>query len=236
MLLWDKGLRLGVAILENWNIEKYAKYDAVADLLEREGCELSSDTLIRLNAHLSLIRSHGSVFGVVSDGDIRRGAHDHVVDSLSLVPQLREISGDGVRWVDVGSGGGFPGLVCASVFPDDEVVLIERSSKKCAFLRRCVAELGLSHVTVLDILFDDFSWEDGPVFVMVRGLERASVTVPVLVSRLAVGSRCFWLTGSKVDVDFDSRFHVEQIVDNWSALGLRRGTLFSIEVIEQETD
>jgi 16S rRNA (guanine(527)-N(7))-methyltransferase RsmG len=212
------------------NIEEYENFVTIRELLKEDGFDLDSDTLSRINAHLSLVRSIGSTFGVVSDPEIRRGAHDHVVDSLSLVSHMADFVSGGFRWVDVGSGGGFPGLVCASVFPEVPVVLIDRSSKKCAFLRRCVAELDLPNVTVLDILFDDFSWEDGPAIVMVRGLERASVTVPELVSQLAVGSRCFWLTGSMVDMDFGPRFHVEQIVDNWSAAGLRRGALISIEV------
>ncbi|MCS7080830.1 MAG: class I SAM-dependent methyltransferase [Chloracidobacterium sp.] len=47
-------------------------------------------------------------------------------------------------WVDVGSGGGFPGLVLAVARPDWRLMLAERRAKKAAFLRACVAELGLS--------------------------------------------------------------------------------------------
>jgi 16S rRNA (guanine527-N7)-methyltransferase len=58
----------------------------------------------------------------------------HIIDSLqlqSLVPEAR-------RWIDLGSGGGFPGLVIAAVlsdFVDGEVTLVESNGKKCAFLR-----------------------------------------------------------------------------------------------------
>lgn len=232
MLLWDKGLQGWGRFVEDLNIEKYAKIDATRNLLMDGGFLLNSDVVGRIDAHLSLVRSYGSAFGVVSDGDIKRGAREHVVDSLSLVPYLDKFFEDGRRLVDVGSGGGFPGLVCAAAFPESEVVLIERSEKKCAFLRRCVGGIGLENVSVMDIPFEEYPWSDGPVVVTVRGLERAAETVPELVAGLAVGSTCFWLTGSKVAVDFGPRFHVEQIVDNWSTQGLRRGLLYSISVTD----
>jgi len=216
--------------VDNLNIENYDKFDIVLELLSDDGFSLNSNVIARIGAHLSLIHAHGSAFGVVSEGDIRRGAHDHVIDSLSFVSYLMPFIDTGMPFVDVGSGGGFPGIVCAAAFPELKVVLIERSAKKCAFLRRCVAELSVQNVSVLDVSFQDYSWDDGPVVVATRGIERADQVVPELLSCLSEGSTFFWMTGPKVDIEFGERFHVEQIVDNWTALGVRRGCLYRIEV------
>jgi 16S rRNA (guanine(527)-N(7))-methyltransferase RsmG len=51
---------------------------------------------------------------------------------------------------DVGSGAGFPGIPLAIIFPDFRFTLVERMSKRCAFLENCVAMLGLKNVTVLN--------------------------------------------------------------------------------------
>jgi 16S rRNA (guanine527-N7)-methyltransferase len=63
-------------------------------------------------------------------GDAMR---QHVVDSLAAVPVLAGTEG---RIVDVGSGGGAPGLPLAAAFPDREVTLLEAAGRKCDFLRR----------------------------------------------------------------------------------------------------
>lgn len=196
--------------------------------LEELGFLVSDASKRRVDSHLELISTLGRAFGVVSFGDIERGSFDHVVDSLSLIPILVGSGDDGRPIVDIGSGGGFPGLVVASMLPEVEVKLIERTQKKSAFLRRCVAELGLFNVEVLDIRFQDYDWGLGPVRATVRGLERSIEMVPELVSDMVAGSVCYWLTGSDSVLELDSKFHVEQIVDNWSERRLRRGILYSI--------
>src|SRR5437868_14843438 len=74
-----------------------------------------------------------------------------VEDCLVLVDHL----GDARRLVDVGSGGGLPGLPLKIVRPDLEVVLVEADRDKAAFLQRAAAELGLEGVEVVDRRAED---------------------------------------------------------------------------------
>jgi 16S rRNA (guanine527-N7)-methyltransferase len=68
----------------------------------------------------------------------------HLLDSLAAVPAFA-----GARNVlDVGSGGGLPGIVLAIVRPDMKVSMIDTVHKKTAFLTQVKAELGLANVTV----------------------------------------------------------------------------------------
>ncbi len=75
----------------------------------------------------------------------------HFLDSLSaalpLLDRLKQ--GEPLRLVDVGSGGGMPGLPLKIAFPDIRVTLVESVNKKADFLRETVAELGLSDVEVV---------------------------------------------------------------------------------------
>jgi 16S rRNA (guanine527-N7)-methyltransferase len=68
----------------------------------------------------------------------------HILESLRVVPLL----GNGTRLIDVGTGGGIPGMVLAIARPDIEVTLLEATTKKAAFLERTAIALGLTNVRV----------------------------------------------------------------------------------------
>lgn len=68
-------------------------------------------------------------------------AHKHVLDSLSLL--TLPWAADARTGVDVGSGGGFPGLVIALARPDLRLALVEASRKKAGFLQHAAAALGV---------------------------------------------------------------------------------------------
>lgn len=69
-----------------------------------------------------------------------------------FVAIVRRLSGPGsTRLVDLGSGGGLPGLVVATEWPEPTVALLEANGRRAAFLRRAVARLGLeARVSVLE--------------------------------------------------------------------------------------
>ncbi len=71
------------------------------------------------------------------------GTH-HVLDALAVLPHLPP--GDRLRLLDVGSGGGVPGIPLAIARPSWQVVLLDASQKKGAFLQQATIELGLANV------------------------------------------------------------------------------------------
>lgn len=68
---------------------------------------------------------------------------------------LEHCDGPVRRYVDVGSGGGFPGIVAAVLFPEWEIALIESHGRKAALLREIAASLGLASVAVLHARAED---------------------------------------------------------------------------------
>ncbi|MBI3748841.1 MAG: 16S rRNA (guanine(527)-N(7))-methyltransferase RsmG [Chloroflexi bacterium] len=68
----------------------------------------------------------------------------HVVDSLTAVPLLRELRID--RFLDLGSGGGYPGIPLAAALPAARAVLAEPIGKKAGFLRTAIRATGLEGV------------------------------------------------------------------------------------------
>jgi 16S rRNA G527 N7-methylase RsmG len=77
----------------------------------------------------------------------------HFADSLSIIPTLAKLSSGAdknVKIVDIGSGGGLPGIAIAIARPEWRVTLVDTVEKKCVFMRRVVEELGLPNVTVIN--------------------------------------------------------------------------------------
>lgn len=71
---------------------------------------------------------------------------DHIDHAAGFVRAVVDVTG---RVVDLGSGGGVPGLVLATARPDLEVVLVDAMAKRCEFLEAAVATLGLAQVQVV---------------------------------------------------------------------------------------
>lgn len=106
-----------------------------------------------LERHASLIDAAAPrvrVTAVASDDAVRR----HYAEALELwrIARVRCETG---RLVDVGSGGGFPGLVIAAVEPELDVHLVEPLQKRARLLEEFAAELGLANVTVHAVRAED---------------------------------------------------------------------------------
>jgi 16S rRNA (guanine527-N7)-methyltransferase len=83
--------------------------------------------------------------------DLETLAAEHLADAFPVSPHLER----GARCVDVGSGAGLPGVVLAIVRPDLEVVLLEPTQKRRAFLSSVLRELELAHATVVAERLED---------------------------------------------------------------------------------
>lgn len=71
--------------------------------------------------------------------------------------------GPNQRILDIGSGGGFPGIVCAILQPDSQFVLVDSTRKKTEFLQTVVAQLNLTNVRVLwqrvETMAESLEWQ-----------------------------------------------------------------------------
>lgn len=104
---------------------------------------VSRETLERLQVYERLLRQWQKGTNLVSPATLDEIWHRHFADSA----QLLALAGGWRRWVDLGSGAGFPGLVVAICAPNREdrrVHLVESNARKCAFAREVVRETGCS--------------------------------------------------------------------------------------------
>jgi 16S rRNA (guanine527-N7)-methyltransferase len=111
-----------------------------------------------------------------------------VADSAQLVPLFP----DACRWLDLGSGGGFPGLVVAILVADRPgagVDLVESNSRKCAFLRTAIRETGAPATVHQGRIEDVLAGWSAPTEVITA---RALAPLPALLAMTALllGSSC----------------------------------------------
>ena len=105
----------------------------------------------QLMDYLALMAKWNGVYNLTSLRDPMQMVTHHLLDSLAAVAAF-----EGVKNVlDVGAGGGLPGLVLAIARPDMQVSLIDTVHKKTAFLTQVKAELGLKNVTVYTMKVQD---------------------------------------------------------------------------------
>jgi 16S rRNA (guanine527-N7)-methyltransferase len=102
----------------------------------------------RLGSYLAMLLKANESFNLTGVTDPGQAWTRHVLDSLTLLPLLADLP-EGGRVIDVGSGGGLPGIPLAVVLPALRFTLLEATGKKAAFLRRVAGRLGLSNVEVV---------------------------------------------------------------------------------------
>lgn len=107
---------------------------------------LSEAQLQALDRYLVLLADANTRMNLTRIVDTEQARVAHVGDALTL---LAFIPQGQLKIVDVGSGGGVPGIPLGIALPDCQITLVESTQKKAMFLQNCAKELGLSNVTVL---------------------------------------------------------------------------------------
>ena len=119
----------------------------LADGVRELGLELSDAQLGKLLDYVALLSKWNAVYNLTAIRDPRQMLIQHILDSLSIVPHLAPRGPSSV--LDVGSGGGLPGIVLAIVLPDWTVTVNDIVHKKTAFQAQAKAELGLTNLSVV---------------------------------------------------------------------------------------
>jgi 16S rRNA (guanine527-N7)-methyltransferase len=111
------------------------------------GVALDDEAADRLMQFLELMRRWNGVYNLTAIRDPHGMLVQHLLDSLAVVPALLRQCGDGpLRLLDVGSGGGLPGVVLAITCPAAQIHCVDAVAKKSGFIRQAGAELGLPNL------------------------------------------------------------------------------------------
>ncbi len=156
-----------------------------------------------------------SKINVISRKDIENIYSHHVLHSLAIAKETRFTHGS--RILDFGTGGGFPGIPLAIMFPDCHFKLIDRTGKKIKVVNEVACTLGLKNIEAEQISGEE---EKGKYDFVVS---RAVMPLPDLMKiikknisdkqRNAIANGLLCLKGGNIDSEIHNYRHISQITD-----------------------
>lgn len=121
------------------------------------GITLNPDEQSKLLQYMALMQKWNKVYNLTAIKNGPEMVTYHLLDSLTALPHLWA-----GKWLDVGCGGGLPGIVLAIMRPDWDFTLLDSNSKKTGFVQQVVIQLGLKNVRVHTGRIED--WRQGGRF------------------------------------------------------------------------
>jgi 16S rRNA (guanine527-N7)-methyltransferase len=162
---------------------------------------VSRETAQRLDGLVELLLQWQRRTNLVAASTVPTLWTRHIADSLQLLP----LAPAARRWIDLGSGGGFPGLVIAAALADEagaEIHLVESNGKKAAFLREAARHIGapaLVHAERIEEFIKTF--DQRPDAVTARALAPLDTLLRLVHPLLKTGALGLFLKGQDVEVE-----------------------------------
>ena len=116
------------------------------------GLELAENQLQTLIAYLELLQKWNRTFNLTAIRDPAKMLSYHLLDSLSIAPQIPKAS----VCLDVGSGAGLPGIPLAVLLPQTRWTLLDSNGKKTRFMQQAIAHCGINNVEVVQARVEDY--------------------------------------------------------------------------------
>ncbi|SDE22658.1 16S rRNA m(7)G-527 methyltransferase [Massilia sp. PDC64] len=199
------------------NFDRAALSAVLGEGIDAMRLDVSPAQQDKLMDYLALMFKWNAVYNLTSLRDPMQMVTHHLLDSLAAVPAFAGAQ----NVLDVGSGGGLPGIVLAIVRPDMKVSMIDTVHKKTAFLTQVKAELGLANVTVYTARVEQLQVSDKFDVITSRAFADLSDFVNWSSHLLADGGRYIALKGV-APKDEQERLPAEWKVDRVQPLDVPR--------------
>lgn len=177
--------------------------------LQEAAGPVSRETFERLVAFQQLFLKWNRSINLAAPSTLDDVWGRHILDSA----QLARIAPEAQRWADLGSGGGFPGLVLAFLLVERDgasIDLVESNRKKASFLQAVIGQFGLPARVVARRIDDSYALVSTPEIVTARALAALPALLDLSAPWLTKGSRALFHKGR------DYRAEVEESTHRWA--------------------
>jgi 16S rRNA (guanine527-N7)-methyltransferase len=192
--------------------------ELLVEIAGQLGMSLSVEAADRLLAYLDLLHRWNATYNLTAVRDPDEMLTQHLADCLAVVAPMRQALSAvaRARVLDVGSGGGLPGVVVAALCPDWQVVCVDTVGKKAAFIQQVALELKLPNLRAEHARVEKLA--AGP-FDLVTSRAFASLADFVRLTRQHLAEQGVWMAMKGKRPDDEQRdlpadvevFHVEQL-------------------------
>lgn len=174
------------------------------------GINIDDSATAKIGDYLARLLAMNAQMNLTAIEDPAAAWERHAFDALTLLPLLENVPTHG-RLVDIGSGGGLPGIPIAIARPDLLVSLVESTQKKASFLSAVAAALGLSNVDVHAERAEKLA--SGPLratydVVTARAVARLSDLVPMTAPFAKKGGQLLLIKGQKANEELSEATRV----------------------------
>jgi 16S rRNA (guanine527-N7)-methyltransferase len=209
---------------ESWSAAQWA--EAIEPVIHALGLDLSAVQRQQIVGYMQLLAHWNATFNLTAVRDAREMLSHHLADCLTVLgPLTRFLTGKPeARLLDVGSGGGLPGVVIAICCPGLSVTCVDTVGKKAAFIRQVAAELGLPNLKAEHARVETLRGR----YDLITSRAFASLADFIALTRTLLGEEGAWMAmkGKQPDEELAllpkdiNVFHVEQL--NVPGLGAQR--------------
>lgn len=184
------------------------------------GLELSDQEIQGLGRYLHLLLETNKQFNLTGIREPEQAWMRHILESLGLIAHIE----GPMLIVDVGSGGGLPGLPLAICLPEVEMTLIEATAKKANFLQGVVDDLGLKNVKIIneraEVAGQDPLYRQTFDLAVSRAVGKMSEVLELCIPLVKVGGRVMTIKGKRVQEE------MQEAADALAILGTGEIELF----------
>ena len=188
--------------------------DEIETLCQRLGLAVSAEQVAALREYLDLLQRWNQTYNLTAVRERDAMLTQHLADCLALIPALQRRQPG--RVLDVGSGGGLPGVIIAALLPDCDVTCVDAVGKKMAFVRQVAGALRLPNLHAMHTRVEALR---SPAFDLITSRAFASLAdfVALTARHLAPGGVWVAMKGKTPDDEIAALppsievFHVEQL-------------------------
>jgi 16S rRNA (guanine527-N7)-methyltransferase len=167
----------------------------LAERVQGTDMELSRESQGMINTYLHMLTNYNQKVNLVGNCDPHLLTERHTLDGLTLVSRIRRDTKSSItrlRYLDIGTGGGLPGLIVALACPQLAVTLMDATAKKCNFLEMVIKELGLAERVEIvngraEELARESQFRERYRFVSARAVGSLKVTIELAIPFLKPG-------------------------------------------------
>lgn len=195
-----------------------ARQEALGGIAGQLGVALPGDAAGRLLRYLDLLQRWNATYNLTAVRDPAEMLTQHVADCLAVIGPMRLAlaAAASPQVLDVGSGGGLPGVVVAALCPDWQVVCVDTVGKKAAFIQQAALELKLPNLRAEHARVEKLA---AGRFDLVTSRAFASLADFVRLTRQHLAEQGVWMAmkGKRPDDELHQLaadvevFHVEQL-------------------------
>lgn len=177
--------------------------------------DLTSEQIIRFEKMVPLYREWNKTVSVIARNDVDSIYEKHILHSMAIAKIIR--FNPGTRILDVGTGGGFPGIPLAILFPSCHFVLIDPIGKRIKVVQAIADELGLKNVTAIRAKVEDLNDEFD--FVASRAVKAFPVFVDLVKKNISakpqneIPNGIIYLKGGSVEEELARFKHIATVTE-----------------------